>query len=114
MAASGSAAAISKVGDDGSLELVDGTVHRGHSVGHVEDVARVPRLGIQASPHLGGVDFNKVGELPVEHLMLIPGQPHQGPFSSSMTAAWRPSRSSSPVSISGDPYRGCGAAGAAR
>ena len=46
MAASGSAAAISKLGDDGSLGRVDGTVHSGHPVGHVEDVAQIPWLGV--------------------------------------------------------------------
>jgi hypothetical protein len=47
MAASGSAAAISELGDDVSLELVDGTVHGGHPVGHVKDVAQIPWLGVR-------------------------------------------------------------------
>ncbi|WP_211270986.1 hypothetical protein, partial [Streptomyces yerevanensis] len=56
MTASDSAAAISKLGDDDFLTRVDGTVHRGHPVGHVEEVAQIPRLGVYALPHLGGVD----------------------------------------------------------
>ena len=42
MTASGPSAALSKLGDDGFLERVDGTVHRGYLVGHVEDVAQIP------------------------------------------------------------------------
>lgn len=44
MAASGSAAAISKLGDDGFLERVDGPVYSGHPAGHVEEVAQVTWL----------------------------------------------------------------------
>ena len=46
MTASGSAAAVSELGDDDSLKLVDGTVHSGHPAGRFEDVAQVPWLGV--------------------------------------------------------------------
>lgn len=76
---SGSAAAISKLGDDCSLERVHGTIYSGHPVGRVKDVTQIPWLGVQALPHLGGVDINNVLELSINHLMLIPDEPHQVP-----------------------------------
>lgn len=46
MTASDSVATLSKLGDDGSLKRVDGTIHSGHPVGYVEDVAQIPWLGV--------------------------------------------------------------------
>lgn len=42
MTASDAAAPLLKLGDDCSLTSVDGTIHSGHPVGHVEDVAQIP------------------------------------------------------------------------
>jgi len=46
MTASDSAAPILKLGDHGSLACVDGTIHSGYPVGHAEDVAQIPWLGV--------------------------------------------------------------------
>ncbi|MYW17350.1 hypothetical protein GT039_17570 [Streptomyces sp. SID2955] len=71
------AAAVSKLGDDGFLARVDGTIHRGHPIGPVKDAAQIPRLGVYALLHLDGINMDKVSELFVDHLMLLPDQPHQ-------------------------------------
>ncbi|MFJ6662201.1 hypothetical protein ACIQNG_38530 [Streptomyces sp. NPDC091377] len=75
--AAASAAALSKLGYDGFLACVDSAIHRGHPVGYLEEVAQIPSLGVYAPPHLDGVEVDEVGELFVDDLMLLPGQPRQ-------------------------------------
>ena len=38
---------------------------------------RSPGLGVQAAPHLTGVDINEASDLLIDHLMFIPDQSHQ-------------------------------------
>lgn len=72
-----------------SLGRVDGTVHNGPPVRHVEEVTQIPWLGFQASPHLDGVDIDKVSELFVDHLVPLPNHPQQVPHRS-QARVWQP------------------------
>jgi hypothetical protein len=74
---SASSAPVSKLGDRSSLEGVDGTIYGCDSVGHVHEVAHISGLGVEASPHLGGVDIDQATELLISHLMPILDEPYQ-------------------------------------
>lgn len=77
MTMSDSPTPILKLGDNFSFEGVDGPIHVSDSVGHVEEVAHIPGLGVEASPHLGGVDIDQASELLISHLMSILDEPYQ-------------------------------------
>jgi hypothetical protein len=70
-------APILKLGDRCSFEGVDGTINGRDSVGRVHEVAHIPGLGVDASPHLGGVDIDRAGELLIGHVMPILDEPYQ-------------------------------------
>ena len=72
-----SPAPILKLGDRSSFEGVEGTIHGCDSVGNVHEVAHIPRLGVDASPHLGGVDIDQASELLISHRMAILDEPYQ-------------------------------------
>jgi hypothetical protein len=45
---------VLKLGENGLLARVDVTVHRGHPLGRVENVAQITRLGVHALPYFVG------------------------------------------------------------
>lgn len=77
MAISGSPAPILKLRNRSAFEGVDSPIHVRDSVGHLDEVADIRQLGVEASPHLGRLDIDRAGQLLISHLMPIPDEPHQ-------------------------------------